>query len=151
MPDLYLKYSSYFLARTAKISTSHNGHLHTCRIPYRWLARVKSRIRCLGTLDQQEEGCRIPLLGDLTDATSGGGVRNDCCVMLPGYQLWWVRTITDHTGKVHGSSLSKIDMRSSKDRSCWVRNCKVHIVAHDWAGAYLAFIQATVLFLCGFK
>ena len=55
-------------------------------------------------LDQEEGGGDVPLLCDLTDATSEGGVGDWMLIMIPEDVLWRLRTVLDKTCEVHGES-----------------------------------------------
>ena len=80
---------------------------------------VLARVSDPGLLHQQEGGGDVPLLSDLTDASSEGRVGDWMLIVIPEDVLWRLGAVLDKTCKVHCESFLQINVRTSQYLSIW--------------------------------
>ena len=72
------------------------------------------------------------------------GSETDQLVVFPEYELWGLRTVSDHASQVHGDSLLYVDVRGSQDLRHRLGHCQVDTMAEHGCGGDLTLVQTGV-------
>ena len=99
--------------------TFKHVHMDTADVANTGMTGILPRVLHPCLLDQEEGGGDVPLLSDLTDASSEGRVGDWMLIVIPEDVLWRLGAVLDKTCKVHCESFLQINVRTSQYLSIW--------------------------------